>query len=63
MVNKVAATGSAAALLGSVQFGVSALAMATVIASGMPAAVAALLTVMRPWRLPVGDAVERVAVH
>jgi DHA1 family bicyclomycin/chloramphenicol resistance-like MFS transporter len=64
------AAGTAAALLGAVQFGVGALAaplvgtlgtgavaMAIVIAGGMLAAVAVLLLVVRPWRLPV-DAPE-----
>jgi DHA1 family bicyclomycin/chloramphenicol resistance-like MFS transporter len=60
------AAGTAAALLGAVQFGVGALAaplvgtlgtgaaaMATVIAGGMLAAVAVLVVVVRPWRLAV----------
>jgi DHA1 family bicyclomycin/chloramphenicol resistance-like MFS transporter len=60
------AAGTAAALLGAVQFGVGALsaplvgtlgtgavAMAIVIAGGMLLAVAVLLLVVRPWRLPV----------
>jgi DHA1 family bicyclomycin/chloramphenicol resistance-like MFS transporter len=64
------AAGTAAALLGAVQFGVGALAaplvgtlgtgsvaMAIVIAGGMLSAVAVLLLVVRPWRLPV-DAAE-----
>jgi DHA1 family bicyclomycin/chloramphenicol resistance-like MFS transporter len=69
--------GTAAALLGAVQFGVGALAaplvgtlgtgavaMATVIAGGMLAAVAVLLIVVRPWRLPVDtDAPAVAAAH
>ena len=64
------AAGTAAALLGAVQFGVGALAaplvgtlgtgavaMAIVIAGGMLAAVAVLLIVVRPWLLPV-DSIE-----
>jgi DHA1 family bicyclomycin/chloramphenicol resistance-like MFS transporter len=64
------AAGTAAALMGAVQFGVGALAaplvgvlgtgavsMALVIAGGMLSAVAVLLLVVRPWRLVV-DAVE-----
>jgi MFS transporter, DHA1 family, multidrug resistance protein len=64
------AAGTAAALLGAVQFGVGALAaplvgvfgngavgMALVIAGGMVAANIVLLLVVRPWRLPV-EAVE-----
>ena len=64
------AAGTAAALLGAVQFGVGALAaplvgilgngavgMALVVAGGMLAANAVLLVVVRPWLLPV-DAPE-----
>jgi DHA1 family bicyclomycin/chloramphenicol resistance-like MFS transporter len=64
------AAGTAAALLGAVQFGVGALAaplvgvlgtgavsMAIVIAGGMLAANVVVLLVARPWQLPV-DAVE-----
>jgi DHA1 family bicyclomycin/chloramphenicol resistance-like MFS transporter len=64
------AAGTAAALLGAVQFGVGALAaplvgvlgtgavaMAAVIAGGMLAANVVLVLVARPWRLPV-DSVE-----
>jgi DHA1 family bicyclomycin/chloramphenicol resistance-like MFS transporter len=62
------AAGTAAALLGAVQFGVGALAaplvgtlgtgavaMAIVVAGGMLSATAVLLLVVRPWRLPVDD--------
>jgi MFS transporter, DHA1 family, multidrug resistance protein len=71
------AAGTAAALLGAVQFGVGALAaplvgvlgtgavgMALVIAGGMLAANVMLLLVARPWQLPV-EAVDpaAVAVH
>lgn len=69
------AAGTAAALLGAVQFGVGALAaplvgtlgtgaaaMATVIAGGMLASVTVLAIVVRPWRLPVeADAVAVAA--
>jgi DHA1 family bicyclomycin/chloramphenicol resistance-like MFS transporter len=61
------AAGTAAALLGAVQFGVgaiaaplvgvlgaSAVAMALVVAGGMLAANLVLALVVRPWRLPVG---------
>ncbi|HEV7964080.1 MAG TPA: multidrug effflux MFS transporter [Actinoplanes sp.] len=64
------AAGTAAALLGAVQFGVGALAaplvgilgtdavaMAIVIAGGMLSAITMLLLVVRPWELPV-DAPE-----
>jgi DHA1 family bicyclomycin/chloramphenicol resistance-like MFS transporter len=64
------AAGTAAALLGAVQFGVGALAaplvgilgvgataMALVVAGGMLAANAVLLLVVRPWQLPI-DAPE-----
>ena len=64
------AAGTAAALLGAVQFGVGALAaplvgifgndavgMALVVAGGMLAANGVLLLVVRPWQLPV-DAPE-----
>jgi DHA1 family bicyclomycin/chloramphenicol resistance-like MFS transporter len=64
------AAGTAAALLGAVQFGVGALAaplvgilgtdavaMAIVIAAGMLSAITVLLLVVRPWELPV-DAPE-----
>jgi len=60
------AAGTAAALLGAVQFGIGALAaplvgvlgtgavaMAVVIAGGMLASVVVLLVVVRPWLLPV----------
>ena len=60
------AAGTAAALLGAVQFGVGALAaplvgllgvgavaMALVVAGGMVAANAVLMLVVRPWRLPL----------
>ena len=60
------AAGTAAALLGAVQFGIGALAaplvgvlgtgavaMAVVIAAGMLASVIVLLVVVRPWLLPV----------
>jgi DHA1 family bicyclomycin/chloramphenicol resistance-like MFS transporter len=60
------AAGTAAALLGAVQFGVGALAaplvgilgtdavaMAVVIAGGMLSAITVLLLVVRPWELPV----------
>jgi DHA1 family bicyclomycin/chloramphenicol resistance-like MFS transporter len=69
------AAGTAAALMGAVQFGVGALAaplvgvlgtgaaaMAIVIAGGMLAAVAVLLIVVRPWRLAVDAAGPVVAV-
>jgi DHA1 family bicyclomycin/chloramphenicol resistance-like MFS transporter len=68
------AAGTAAALMGAVQFGVGALAaplvgvlgtaavgMALVIAGGMVAAILVLLLVVRPWQLPV-DADPAVAV-
>jgi DHA1 family bicyclomycin/chloramphenicol resistance-like MFS transporter len=58
--------GTAAALLGAVQFGVGALAaplvgvlgvgataMALVVAGGMVAAISVLVLVVRPWQLPV----------
>jgi DHA1 family bicyclomycin/chloramphenicol resistance-like MFS transporter len=64
------AAGTAAAMLGAVQFGVGALAaplvgvlgtgavaMAIVIAGGMVSAITVLVLVVRPWRLPV-DAPE-----
>ncbi|WP_420884052.1 multidrug effflux MFS transporter [Micromonospora sp. CPCC 205547] len=71
------AAGTAAALLGAVQFGVGALAaplvgvlgtgsvaMAAVVAGGMVAAMAVLLTVVRPGRLvEVEPAVVAVAPH
>ncbi|GAA4578208.1 multidrug effflux MFS transporter [Micromonospora coerulea] len=71
------AAGTAAALLGAVQFGVGALAaplvgvlgtgsvaMAVVVAGGMVAAMAVLLAVVRPARLPeVEPAVVAVAAH
>jgi len=60
--------GTAAALLGAVQFGVGALAaplvgilgvgataMALVVAGGMVAAILVLVLVVRPWQLPVED--------
>jgi DHA1 family bicyclomycin/chloramphenicol resistance-like MFS transporter len=65
------AAGTAAALMGAVQFGVGALAaplvgvlgtgavsMAAVIAGGMLSAVAVLLIVVRPWRLALDPAAE-----
>jgi DHA1 family bicyclomycin/chloramphenicol resistance-like MFS transporter len=68
------AAGTAAALLGAVQFGVGALAaplvgvlgtgavaMALVVAGGMVAANLVLLLVVRPWRLPAEAAVPAVA--
>ena len=68
------AAGTAAALLGAVQFGVGALAaplvgvlgtgaisMALVIAGGMLAANVVLLLVVRPWQLPVEGAEPAVA--
>jgi DHA1 family bicyclomycin/chloramphenicol resistance-like MFS transporter len=68
------AAGTAAALLGAVQFGVGALAaplvgvlgtgavaMSVVVAGGMVAANVVLLLVVRPWRLPVEAAVPAVA--
>ena len=67
------AAGTAAALLGAVQFGVGALAapmvgvlgtgavaMAIVIATGMLSAVAVLILVVRPWRLPVDGPADAV---
>ncbi len=71
------AAGTAAALLGAVQFGVGALAaplvgvlgtgsvaMAAVVAGGMAVALIVLLTVVRPARLaPVEPAAVAVAVH
>ncbi|MGY0003678.1 multidrug effflux MFS transporter [Micromonospora sp. I033] len=71
------AAGTAAALLGAVQFGVGALAaplvgvlgtgsvaMASVVAGGMAVALVVLLTVVRPARLaPVEPAAVAVAVH
>jgi DHA1 family bicyclomycin/chloramphenicol resistance-like MFS transporter len=69
------AAGTAAALLGAVQFGLGALAaplvgvlgtgaigMALVIAGGMLAANAVLLLVVRPWRLPAEAAQPSLAV-
>jgi MFS transporter, DHA1 family, multidrug resistance protein len=69
------AAGTAAALLGAVQFGVGALAaplvgllgvgavaMALVVAGGMVAANLVLLLVVRPWQLPVPDGEPAVAV-
>ena len=69
------AAGTAAALLGAVQFGVGALAaplvgvfgngavgMALVIAGGMVAANVVLLLVVRPWLLPVESVEPGVAV-
>jgi DHA1 family bicyclomycin/chloramphenicol resistance-like MFS transporter len=69
------AAGTAAALLGAVQFGVGALAaplvgvlgtgavaMALVIAGGMLAANLVLVLVARPWRLPVEAGEPAVAV-
>jgi DHA1 family bicyclomycin/chloramphenicol resistance-like MFS transporter len=69
------AAGTAAAMLGAVQFGVGALsaplvgtlgtgavAMAIVIAIGMVAAVAVLLVVARPWRLPADAPEPQLAV-
>jgi len=69
------AAGTAAALLGAVQFGVGALAaplvgvfgtgavaMALVIAGGMIAANVVLVLVARPWRLPV-DVVAPALAH
>ena len=63
------AAGTAAALLGAVQFGVGALvsplvgilgnnapAMAAVVASGMVLALAVLVLVVRPWRLAAAEA-------
>ena len=68
------AAGTAAALLGAVQFGVGALAaplvgvlgtgatgMALVIAGGMVAANVVLLLVVRPWQLPVEAVAPPVA--
>jgi DHA1 family bicyclomycin/chloramphenicol resistance-like MFS transporter len=65
------AAGTAAALLGAVQFGVGALAaplvgvlgtgsvaMAVVVAGGMVSATVVLLLVVRPWRLDPVDAAE-----
>ncbi|MEV4636798.1 multidrug effflux MFS transporter [Actinoplanes sp. NPDC049548] len=71
------AAGTAAALLGAVQFGVGALAaplvgvlgtgavsMGLVIAGGMLAATIVLVTVVRPWSLPTDPAAEPVmAAH
>ena len=67
--------GTAAALLGAVQFGVGAVAaplvgvlgtgpaaMSFVIALGLTAAVAVLASVVRPWRLPVEVGEPAVAV-
>jgi DHA1 family bicyclomycin/chloramphenicol resistance-like MFS transporter len=69
------AAGTAAALLGAVQFGVGALAaplvgvlgnnavgMALVVAGGMLAANVVLNLVVRPWTLPVDDVDPAVAV-
>ncbi|WP_245645399.1 multidrug effflux MFS transporter [Pseudonocardia acaciae] len=69
--------GTAASLLGAVQFGVgaaisplvgvlgnNALAMGTVMFGGLTLAAAVLVLVARPWRVvPVGDGVVAVAVH
>ena len=70
------AAGTAAALLGAVQFGVGAavspvvgvlgndaLAMGIVIVTAMTLALAVLLFVVRPWELPVDDDAVTVAVH
>jgi DHA1 family bicyclomycin/chloramphenicol resistance-like MFS transporter len=66
--------GTAAALLGALQFGIGALAaplvgalgtgslpMAIVVAGGMVSATAVLVLVVRPWKLGGADATE--AVH
>ena len=68
------AAGSAAALLGAVQFGVGAVvspvvgllgndavAIGLVVVSALALAIVVLVTVVRPWQLPVGG-VETVAV-
>jgi DHA1 family bicyclomycin/chloramphenicol resistance-like MFS transporter len=70
------AAGTAAALLGAVQFGVGALsaplvgllgtgslAMAIMVAGGMLAAVLVLLVVVRPFRLGVLEPAVEVAIH
>ncbi|UOY00689.1 multidrug effflux MFS transporter [Blastococcus sp. PRF04-17] len=70
------AAGTAAALLGAVQFGVGAvvspvvgllgndaLAVGTVILAALALAVAVLVVVVRPWEIPVDDTVDAVAVH
>jgi MFS transporter, DHA1 family, multidrug resistance protein len=69
------AAGTAAALLGAVQFGVGAavsplvgvlgndaVAMAAVVAAGQIVALAVLVTVVRPWTLPDLEAEQPVAV-
>jgi DHA1 family bicyclomycin/chloramphenicol resistance-like MFS transporter len=70
------AAGTAAALMGAVQFGVGALvspvvgllgndavAMGTVIVVALVLALVVLVTVVRPWQLPVPDADQPVAAH
>ena len=70
------AAGTAAALLGAVQFGVGAvvspvvgvlgndaLAMGAVIVTALALALAVLLVVVRPWELPVDDDALPVAAH
>jgi DHA1 family bicyclomycin/chloramphenicol resistance-like MFS transporter len=69
------AAGSAAAVLGAVQFGIGAAvspvvgllgndaaAMGTAVLAGMALALVVLLTVVRPWQLPVPDDDLEVAV-
>lgn len=70
------AAGTAAALLGAVQFGIGALvspvvgllgndavAIGTVVVTALGLAIVLLLVVVRPWQLPLDDAAEPVAVH
>ena len=70
------AAGTAAALLGAIQFGVGALvspvvgllgndavAMGTVIVVALALAIVVLVVVVRPWRLPVPDADRPAPAH
>jgi len=70
------AAGTAAALLGAVQFGVGALvspmvgllgndatAIGTVVVVALGLAIVVLVAVVRPWQLPVPDDDEAVAAH
>lgn len=70
------AAGTAAALLGAVQFGVGALvspvvgllgndavAIGTVVVTALGLAIVILVVVVRPWQLPLDDAAEPAAVH
>jgi len=70
------AAGTAAALLGAIQFGVGALvspvvgllgndavAIGTVVVTALVLAIAVLVVVVRPWELPVPDDATPVAAH